>query len=358
MRKTMWYVKAWLGLAIAAFNHLLTKQSGGLFTVLPTLAGAATGRDLHIDVALSNMAMGYRPANFIADMIFPTVQVDKQSNLYLVFDRTDRTRVEDTTRAPGTLARRVTENIGSASYFAKNYALAAAAVLEDKLNADAMQLATLINGKTTYLLDKLLLDWEVRIANLVTSGSNVGSYAAPTSAWNLGGGTTNGAPLANINTAIDNVNGATGMYPNVIAFGLDAWKSFRRDTTVRNLIFGVNNGGGYPSTVQAANLLGVDKVLVGGAYQNTGQENVAESLSAVWKDNVLVFYAPPTPSIDRPSFGYSFRWAAPGLPNMQVERHPYDPRTKSEDIEIGYYQAEVITGKSYGFLLPNVNSNH
>jgi len=356
MKKVLWYIKAHLAYGIAVFNHVLTKRTG--FSVLPALAGAATGRDLHIDVALSNMAMGYRPANFIADMLFPTVQVDKQSNLFLVFDRADRTRVEDTTRAPGTLARRVTENIGSSSYFCKNYALAAAAVLEDKLNADAMHLATLINGKTTYLLDKLLMDWEFRVANLVCSGSNVGSYSAPTSNWALGVNGTNGAPLANINTALDNVHGSTGMYPNNIAFGIDAWKSFRRDAVVRNLIFGTNNGGGYPSTVQAANLLGVDRVIVGGAYQNTGQENVAESLSAVWKDKVLVYYAPPTPSTDRPSFGYSFRWAAPGLPNMQVERHPYDTRTKSEDIEIGYYQDEKVTGASYGFLLTNVNSNH
>ena len=42
--------------------------------------GSATGRALHIDAALSQMAMGYRPEGFIADMIFPTVQVAKQSD--------------------------------------------------------------------------------------------------------------------------------------------------------------------------------------------------------------------------------------------------------------------------------------
>ncbi len=320
--------------------------------------GGATGRDLHIDVMLSQMAMGYRPTGFIADTLFPIVEVDKQSNLYLIFDRADRTRVEDTTRAPGTQARRVTENVGSGNYFATNYALAAAAVMEDMMNADPMQLAILINGKATYLLDKLLMDWEFRVAKMVCSGANVGSYAAPSSNWQTGGAGTNGAPLKDVNQAIDNVQGATGVAPNRIVFGIDAWKSFRRDTTVRNLIFGVNNGGGYPSTVQAANLLGVDMVTVGGAYQNVGQEAAPESLASVWKDNVLVYFAPQTPSVEQPSLGYAFRWAHDGLPNMQVERHPFDTKTKSQDIEIGYYQAEKITGASYGFLLPNVNSNH
>lgn len=314
--------------------------------------GSATGKDLHIDAVLSEMAMGYRPEGFIADMIFPTVSVGKQSDLYLVFDRGDRTRIEDTTRAPGALARRVTEGVGSATYFARNFALAAPAVLEDRINADPMQLATLINGKATYLLDKLMLDWERRAALMVTSTSNVGSSAAVASAWNGAG-----VPINNINAAIDNVQGSNGVRPNRIVMGINAWKSFRRDSNVRNLIFGSNNGGGYPNTQQVAQLFDVDQVLIGGAFYNTTQEGQSESLASIWDDNVLVYYAPPAPSKERPSFGYNFRWAAAGLPNMQVERHPYDSRTKSEDIEVGYYQDEKITGASYGFLLKSVNSS-
>lgn len=314
--------------------------------------GSATGRDLHIDVALSNMAMGYRPEGFIADMIFPTVQVDKQSNLYLVFSRADRLRVEKTIRAPGTEARLVTEDIGSNTYFCKNYALAGNVPIEDKVNADPGHLAALVNGKSTYLLDKLLLDWEVRVANMVNSGSNVGSYSTVTSAWNGAG-----APLNNVNAAIDNVHYSNGRKPNRVVMGSEAWKSFRRDSTVRNLIFGTNNGGGYVNEQQVATLLNVDNVLVADAFQNTGQEGVAEALATIWKDNVLVYYAPPSPSIEQPSFGYNFRWAAAGLPNMQVERHPYDSKSKSERVEVGYYQDEKITGASYGFLLASVNSS-
>lgn len=314
--------------------------------------GSATGRDLHIDAVLSQMAMGYRPEGFIADMIFPTVNVQKQSDLYMVFDRGDRMRVEDTTRAPGTPARRVTEAVGSATYFARNYALAGAAVLEDKANADPMQLANIVNGKATFILDKLMLDWESRVARMVTSGSNVGSSSAVASAWNGAG-----VPINNINTALDNVYNANGVRPNRIVMGVNAWKSFRRDSTVRNLIFGTNNGGGYPNTDQCKGLFDVDEILIGGAFQNTAQEGQAETLASIWNDQVLVYYAPPAPTVERPSFGYNFRWAAAGLPNMQVERHPYDSVIKAELIEAGYYQDEKITGASYGFLLKSVNSS-
>jgi hypothetical protein len=36
---------------------------------------------------------------------------------------------------------------------------------------------------------------------------------------------------------------------------------------------------------------------------------------------------------------------------MQVERHPYNSRTKTDDIEVGYYQDEHVVGESLGFLL-------
>ena len=316
--------------------------------------GNATGRDLHIDAALSAMAIGYRPEGFIADMLFPTVRVGKQSDVYRVFSRADRLRRDRTERAPGGLANRISETVGSGTYFAKNYALAGAVTIEDKVNADPIIVNGLHTGKTQTILDKLLLDMEIRVSTMVTSTSNVGSSSAVTSAWN-----GSGDPKGDVETAIDNVRYSNGILAAglTVCFGDEAWTSFRRDSTVRSLIFGTNNGGGYPTEAQAADLLGVRRVLVGGAFQNTGEEGLSESLSTIWGDNVLVYYAPEAPSIDRPSFGYNFRWNAPGLPSMQVEKHPYDTRRKAEDLEVGFYQDEKITGSSYGFLLTAVNSS-
>ena len=313
---------------------------------------AAVANNLHIDGVLSEMAMGYRPEGFIADMIFPVVQVAKQSDLYVIFSREDRLRRKETRRAPGADANRIDEDVSSASYFAKNYALKAFLTQEDMVNADPIYREGLVEGRTQLVLDGLLLDWEIRVANLVTSGSNVGSYAGVSSAWNGAGD-----PITDLNTALDNVHDVTGVRPNRIVFGLDAWRSFRRDSTVRNLIFGVNNGGGYPNAGQAAALLDVDEIFVGGAFQNTVEEGQSESLSKIWGDNVLVYYAPNAPTRERPSLGYAFRWADGGLPNMQVERHPFDSKTKSSEIEVGYYQDEVLTGTEYGFLLAAVNSS-
>lgn len=314
-----------------------------------------TANDLHIDAALSEVALGYRPDGFIADMIMPIVDVAKQSDIYTIWSRADRLRLHDTKRAPGTEAKRIEESVSSETYYCKNYALKSSIPIEDFKNADPMYLDNLNNGKTELIMDGLLLDWEKRTASKVTSGSNVGSYSAVASAWNDGG--VGSDPIGDINTMLDNVQYSTGKRPNRLTFGLQAWQVLRRHPDVRNIIFGVDNGGGYANTAQIASLFEVDDLQIGGTFQNTAGEGLGENLSTIWADHVLAHYTPVNASRDRPSFAYAFRWNQSGLPNFQVERHDYDTKRKSQDVEVGYYQDEKITGAEYGFLLTNVTSS-
>jgi len=320
-----------------------------------TVYFAAVGREVHIDVPLSNVALDYsQSGKYIAPMIAPVVDVPNLSGIVPSFSRRDRTSIVDDTRAPGTQANRIRREVGSDSFYCKNRALKEAVTLEDMKNADPIYLQKLYNGAAEFVTDKLMLNWENRIALQVTSGSNVGSYSAVASAWTDG---ANSDPLANVLTGLDNVQDLTGYRPNKVVFGDLSWRYFRRSNVVRNLIFGTNNGGGYPSTQQVAALLDVEQVEVGAAYKDSANRAQTESLTQIWGNNVLMSYSPPSPSIYVPSFMYSFRWAVPGVPNMQAEMHGFDSKTKSEEVEVGYYQEEKITGSEYAFLLVAVDSS-
>lgn len=316
--------------------------------------GQSTGRDLHIDVLLSNVAIGYFQENNIAGLIAPVVQVGKQSDAYAIYSRADALRIEDTKRSPGTEANKVTRSLSSDTYYAQNYALKYPVTIEDRENADPIQKQNIINDGARYITDKLALDWEQRVSTLVNNTSNVGSSAAVASEWDAAASSD---PLGDMNTALDNIQDLTGARGNRIVMGLAAWRSLRRNDQILNRLFGTNNGGGYATRDQVASLLEIDQLIVGGAYKNNANEAQAESLVNIWGDNVLAYYAPAAPSRDLPSFMYSYRWAAGGLPNMQAERHPFDSRTKSEEVEVGYYQDEKITGSDYSFLLTAVNSS-
>ncbi len=316
--------------------------------------GQSIGRDLHIDRLLSQMAIGVADNALIANTIMPVVQVDKQSDMYTVFSRADAFRTEDDKRSPGTEANKITRSISSDTYFAQNYALKLPITIEDRENADPVFRQNLWGDGAEYVTNKLMLAWEVRAATLVFSLTNVNSSAGVASEWDVAASSD---PIGDIQTGMDNVQDLTGQRPNKCVMGIDAWRSLRRNDQILNRLFGSNNGGGFPTRDQVKNLLEIDTLLVGEAYRNTANEEYAEVLAKVWTDNVLLAYIPDSPSRDKPSFAYSYRWTAPGLPNMQAERHPFDAKTKTEEIEVGYYQAEKVTGNEYAFLLLSVNSS-
>ncbi len=315
---------------------------------------AATGRELHIDVPLSNVAIDYRPEAMIADLICPIVPVNNLTNIVPKFGRRDWLRAENDHRAPGNEARKIHRSVGSESYLCTNHALKTGVTLEDRNNADAVYAQRLYNGAAEWLKSKLMLNWEVRIAAQVTSGTNIGSYSAISSAWT---DHTNSDPLSDCFTAMYNVEDSTGKSVNRVVFGKQAFREIRQNTIMRNIVFGVNNGGGFMTEEKIANLLGIDKVLVGQAYLDDSNEAQSESLDHIWGDHVLFYFAPLSPSIYVPSFMYAFRWSTGNVPNMQVERHPWDSKKKEEEIELGYYQDEKITGADYAFLLTNVTSS-
>lgn len=312
---------------------------------------AATGRDLHTDIPLSNVALGYKPVDGIVDKVMPIVTVPNQSGFVTEFFRKDQLRVERSRRAPGTEANVVDRNVGSKQFFCQNYALKTGVTAEDLANADPVKKSVLFDGAAQFVTQKLWLGWEQRVVTLANT-TGVGSYSLVASRWNSAGD-----PIKAIATARDNVRGLTGILPNKILFGYSAWESFRQNSNVRNLIYGTNNGGGFATIEAAKALLEVDDVLVSRAVINGANEAQAESLSAIMGDQVLLYYAPRVATIGEPSWGYSYRWEVPGIPSMVAERHPYDTKKKKYEVEVGYFQDERVTGSEYAFLIQSVNSN-
>lgn len=316
----------------------------------------ATGRDIHVDVPLSNMAVAYSPEGMIADLIAPIIIVNKQSDMYWVFSAADAFRTEDDLRAPGTEPNKIEASISSGTFFAKNYALSDRIPYEDIKNADAGTMITEREGRVQRLKSKLMLGMEKRVGLQCTSGSNVGSYSATGSAWtDYTAGNSN--PIADINTALNNVEDTTGYRPNRIIYGGYAWRHFREHASVITRIYGSEAKGQAARLVTreaTKALFEVDQVLVGGAYYSTADEGQAKSLSQIWFDNVLAYYAPMQPRRDAPSFMYGFRWKE--VMNMQAEVHQL-PRAKAEEIHLGYYQEEKITGSDLAFLITGVGSS-
>lgn len=317
-----------------------------------------TPEDVHIDQPLSNILLNYRPEGFIADQIFPIVPVGKQSDLIPGVKMDDRFRTEQDIRAPGTEPRMLNFSVTSQQYFAINYALGTFLTAEEIANADMAWNTRQIRGELVW--DILMLNYEVRVANQVNSGSNCGSYWTTASGWN---DWDNSEPLTDAIGDLDVAEQLRGYRPNRVVFGKTAWHNFKNSDQVISRLFPHGGGmaggnrGAIVSKQLAAELLEVDQVLVGGAYYNSAAESATMTLSRIWHDNVLYYYTPGRPSKERPAFGYSFRWNVPGMPNMTVRTFPFDPKRGRQDIHCGYYQDEVITDSNLGCLRTGVGSS-
>ena len=315
----------------------------------------ATGKDLHVNVPLSNVAINYVPRGFIGERIAPIVSVPKQSNSYNTWSLADAYRIEEDKRSPGTEANIIERNVSSDTYFCYNYALKDKIPYEDLRNADAGMILTERSERVRYLKNKLYLNWDYRLAQKVNSGSNVGSYSAVASNWS-DGATGHSDPFNDCTTALDNVEGSTGIRPNKVIFWNWAWDRFRNHADILDRLYGNQTGakGRLVSLQQAAALLEVDEVMLARTKYNSAGEGQTASLANMATPNVLFYYAPSKPSKEEPSFMYSFRW--PVVTDMQAEVH--DVRIKKrEEVELGYYQDEKITAPTLGFLITDVDSS-
>ena len=360
MKRITWLLRlaCLVAAAFIQWQHPLDLTSAPL-VMLAFGGGSMVGKG-YIDPLLSNFAISYAPDGLIAADVMPIVPVIKQSGVYAIFEQADQFRIPDTTRAPGDEAKIVRFRVGSGVYNCLPYALKSQIPIEDLANADGAFRTFLETGRIGTVMNQLMLDWENRTAALFFKTGNVGSSTLCASLWSTAGG--GGSPFSDINTQIDNVQNATGIRPNTLIFGIQAWKDLRRHNEIINKTKSLGayrvaaaGAAGMPSEMEVAELFEMDRVLVGRAYKNTAQELGALNLIPVWSAHCWVGHIRTGDQLTGATFASAFRWQVPGVPALQVERLPYRATIKAEELEVGYYQDERVTAKPLGNLITGVH---
>ena len=96
-----------------------------------------TAPEVHIDAALTNVAVVYKNPAFIADLIAPPVLVRKQSDKYFIFDAgREAMRPTPDRRAPGAVANEVDFSLSTDTYYCDGHALTSPITDEERENAD------------------------------------------------------------------------------------------------------------------------------------------------------------------------------------------------------------------------------
>jgi len=278
-----------------------------------------TARAVHVDQPLTNISIAYlqNPANFVASRVFPNIRVQKQSDVYYVYNRAFFNQNEARLRAPSTEAAVAGFGLSTDSYRADVVAQKAQMSWQVEANADTP--VQLERANTELILHKMLIykevDWATKYFTTGIWGTNyVGVSGAPSAGqvrqWS---DQTNGNPIEDIRRAKTDMMESTGYMPNTLVISQRVEDALLDHPDVIDRIKysgGVGNQNPAMTTTQTlAQLFGLDRILVMRAIQNTAAEGDTAAHSFIGGKSALLTYVAPTPGLMTPSAGYTFTWS-------------------------------------------------
>jgi len=271
---------------------------------------------VHIDTPLTNLTLAYAQTqeNFIADKVFPTVGVSKQSDKFYIYDRANMNRTGDVKKlAPRTEVNRIGMKIGNDSYFAEPRGLGMDFDEQTLANEDAA-LETRQAGAETLAM-RLMIDREEEFATNFFSDNIWGTNydgAGSTSGTNfLYWDDASAKPIQNVTDLRRTMQLKSGGFkPNTMVVGKEV-----RDALVNNadILSRLNGGATVTNTALVTNaklaeIFEVENFYVMEAVKNDSVEGVAESNSFIGGKHALLCHTPSNAGLMTPAAGLTFAW--------------------------------------------------
>ena len=300
-----------------------------------------TYQQVHTDVALTNISIAYRPGKFIAEQVFPRVNVQKISGKYYVYTKADWLRREADVRAPGTRAARGDYGLTSANYTVYERAIAKGVPQEIIDNADNPLQPD--RDATEWVTNQILLEQENEVATAVNTAGAWSASATPSTLWS----NDTSDPIGDVSTATNAVVSTIGQEANVGVMGRGLWRYVMNHPDIVDRIKGAA-GPNSPAVVTlnaVAALFGLDRLLIGSAIADGAQEGATSSLAYIWGNHLLVAYVAGSPSLLNPSAGYIFSYL-----NREVSRF-YEEQERNWIIECRQSWDTAVVAADSGYRI-------
>jgi len=297
--------------------------------------------DVHIDRAISNVAIRYTNSNFIADSVAPVVNVEKESDKYFTFTKGDWFRDEaDNDRAPGTRAPRGGFDLSNENYALKEIAQASA--IPDRIRDNADNPLRPFEDASEWAMQMVMLRRERRAASTLF---NTGSWGTNKTVDNQWSDFVNSDPATDVAVGKDTVLQNTGMAPNTLLVGQEVFKYLRMHPDALDRY--KHTQAGILTQDQIAQWLDVDRIIVGSAIVNTAAKGASDSMSYVWGKNATLMYVTGNPSISEPSGAYIFQKSAPTTKRFREEAEAQDV------VEVSLLTDIKVTSSDCGYYFPS-----
>ncbi len=305
-------------------------------------------KDLHVDAILSNLSFKYRNEQFIWRNVMPEVRVQKRSDKYFIYRKEDAYRVYDDTVGPKSLPNEVDWGVSSDTYTVKDHALGDWLPQETIENADTpLQPEIDTNDFLNLALD---VAQEKRVADIVFNAATYPSGNKVTLSGTAQWGGSSDDPIGDVLTAVE----SCFVRANTLIFGQEAWQVFRKLPEVLDAVKGAtrfqNTPGGIASPSEVANLLEVDRVLVGRARYITTKEGQTPTYTRLWGKHCVALYVDPNPGLRSITFGVTF------VESPRQTMRDFDPKRGVKGahyIKVAWNSDEKVIAPDLGYMIEN-----
>lgn len=290
-----------------------------------------------VSQTLTNYARGIFPGLIAAQdpiiaRMAPVVLVGGATGKYKSFNDQNAFQKVETGRAIGGPARRIEFLATDADFNCTPQALEIGIDDHERDAANGMD-SQLEEAKTKTLLSTASLSH----VNDIVTVAKAGLSAAATPTW---ADASTADPVSDIDTQIDAIAAASGMFPTDIVFGLGAWRRFRAANKVISrfpnaAIVGV-------TTEQAAGIFLNPSIRVGvsTAIRDTVKFGGTKATATILNAEVFIFYTSPSPTTFDASFMKVF---STGNETVQAVRKYREERNRSDMLAVDWSRDIKVT---------------
>jgi len=325
-------------------------------------------KNTHYDQFLTNISVSYVDnSQFIGERVIPTVEVDKQSDKYMVFDYQDHMIADDDIRrAPGTVASEMRTGWSDDSFYCEGYAKRYALYDEEIANADQDRIFNLKEMAAKQVKAKLLLNKELKSAEMLTNPLNFHASLRPVVGDHGSSGIDivkwsdfeNSNPIKDIFELREAAERLGAPNMNALVLSKPVYNILKMHPKFKTR-FDNWLSPDFVSDEAIKDLLQVDHLIVANARKATsGQRRVGEGgfTNYIWGNNAVLMYLPSGAGRDIPAAAYTFQWTNPlaNVVGSQKTREYYSEEAKTLWIETEEWFSQKIVSKVSAVVLPDI----
>lgn len=297
------------------------------------------------DPILTDISIKYAnpAAAFVAEQLFPTVQVDKRTGFYFTYDKSNLRNV-DSLRTGKSRSNEIDYGLSKTPY-GPLLEHSLSAFIENDLLSQADDPLDPRTDATETVTERMLLEKEIDLATTMSDTAIVtqNTTLAGTDQWS---DFDNSDPFDDISTAVAEVKSNSLIAPNTLVLSWSVWNKLRNHP---DLIDRVKYSDlGRLTTENLQELFDVQSVVIAGASYNNSDEGAADSLDFVFGKHAWLMYISRTPAIRTVTAGYHLQ-----LTNGRVADNWTRDDGKGEYVQVtDYYEAKLVSADSI-YLIKN-----